>query len=575
MSQLKFGERFFSNRDRLSQVWEKITGLARSSRVDLNEVKSDKTHQESLNRPFVFTFVGEVNCGKSSLINSLFNHPLCPVNVLPETSQIIRYRHGNSSRVNQISVTTREESHPHDFLREFHVVDTPGSNALDEGKQNEVRSLFSESDLIFVTFPASNPWGAATWNLISNLSDKEYSRMAFIIQQIDKQEEVDIPIIINHISDLSIKRIGVVPEIIPVSAKLAAEARSGDHTDSARHEKSGFKKLEAFIANFINNSTARCHALRTWHDSALKVVSSIEHKIEKLKKLHGKQNDFLGSLEDEIDKMRESLVSRLPRHLHEVAEVFETEAYLVTRTLKKWMGIRHSFIKVFTGDDIGARIEALFVDRLRIAVEAVAESDAQDIVVACLNHWQELGVRVRKEIGLSIDQSVPIKDALEQAKQRFMQRIGSTAHQAIGSLHVRQDLENELRKRFIALKSFTASTLIFLSLGALSGIFNLPLLPWIFCSIATAFFLLGSGIALMTGSRISNEFKLSLLNTCGQFAETLRYDYEDALRLFFQDYTACLSAIRKHLADEKQSIEPMAEQRQKLLVELKSIEASF
>jgi GTPase SAR1 family protein len=574
VSQLKFGERFFSNRDRVAQVWEKVIELANSSGIHLDEMSLEETHKDSLEHPFVFTVIGEVNCGKSSLINSLFNHALCPFSTLPETSEIIRYRYG-TKEANQPAAEITDIFHGYDFLRDFHIIDTPGTNVLDSEKQDQIRALFSKSDLIFVTFLASNPWGAATWNLISNLSQHEYERMVFIIQQTDKQEDVDIPIILNHISDLSIKRIGLIPETIPVSAKLAAEAKSDTSPNQALHEKSGFKKLEGYIANFINNRTTRAHAVKKWHDFALKVVSSIEQKIEKLKRLHSKQNDFLGSLEDEIDKMRESLVSRLPRHLKEVAEVFETEAFHVTRQLKKWLGIRRSLVNVFTGDETGAQIESVFIDRLRIAVEAVAENDAQDVVVACLNHWQELGIRVRKEIGPSIDQSVPIEDALEQAKQRFMQRIGSTAHQAIGSLHVRKDLERELRTRLTALKSFTASTLIFLSLGAITGILEIPLLPWILCSIAGAFFLVGSVIALMTGSRISNDFKLSLLNTCGQFADTLRYDYEDALRLFFQEYTSCLNAIRKHLAEEKQSIEPMAERRQKLLIELKSIEAGF
>jgi len=572
VSQLKFGERFFSNRDRLSEVWQGITELANYTKLNPGEVHVDPTLESQLKSPFVFLVCGEVNSGKSSLLNSLFNHDLCPVSALPETNHILRYCHGKTSNTNQLLETYTETYLPLEFLRDFHLIDTPGTNLIDTDQQKCLGSLFTETDLILFVFPASNPWGSATWNLIDRLSPADYGRMIFIIQQTDKLEPSDQPILVSHIADLSNKRIGFVPPIFPVSAKLAAEAKQLAYLDPKRYEASGFLRLENHIADFLNQSTTRAKALNAWHGMALRVLTSVEFKIEGLKRLHIKQNDFLSSLEDEIDKMRESLVSRLPRHLKEVAEVFETEAIWVTRTLKKWLGIRHSFLKVFVGDQTGVQIESLFIERLRIAVEAVAESDGQDVVVACLNHWQELGVRVSKSIAPSIDQSIPIHETLEQARQRFFQRIGSSAHQAIGNLHVRKGLEHELRKRNIALKSFTASTLIFICLAAISGILDISVFPSIFSGIALGFFMFGSTIALITRARISNEFKLSLLDTCGLFAETLRYDYEDAIRLFFQDYTSCLNSIRKYLANEKQSIEPMVETRQKLFIAMKSIE---
>lgn len=571
MSQLKLGERFFSNRDRLTQVWENITGLAQSADIAIDTGGMDGVHKNDVQPPFLITVVGEVNSGKSSLINCLFNQPLCPVSPLPETNRIIRYQYGKAGQTQQASsgLTAAFQSYP--FLREFQIIDTPGANSLDTETRDRIRSLFCGSDVIIVIFPASNPWGPTTWNLISDLEPSAYERMVFIIQQTDKHEDTDIPIILNHLSDLSMQRLGLVPEIVPTSAKHAPMATSDSPPDASQRVKSGIHHLETTIAHLISSATDRARALKRWHAAAIAALSEIELKISELRKLHIKQNDFLGSLENEIDNMRESLVSRLPRHLKKVAEVFETEAFQVTRQLKKWLGISRSIRNVFVGDQTGARIESLFISRLRTTLEAVAESDADDVVVACLNHWQELGIRVRMEISPSIDQSIPIRDSLEQARQRFMQRIGGTAHQAIGSLHVRKDLERELRTRLIALKSFTASSLIFLSLGAIAGIFEIKLLPWVLCSISGLFMGVGVIIAMVTGSRISHDFKLSLLNTCGQFADTLRDDYEDALRLFFQEYASCLGAIRAHLAREKQSIDPMTELRQNLLGELKAI----
>ena len=129
-----------------------------------------------------------------------------------------------------------------------------------------------------------------------------------------------------------------------------------------------------------------------------------------------------------------------------------------------------------------------------------------------------------------------------------------------------------MQRRNLALKSFTATTLIFLILGALCGIFGFSWLPWIFCGIAIAFILGGTVIALITRRKISRDFQNSLLDTCGDFAETLRADYEDGLRIFFQDYTTCLNSIRKHLARDKLAVEPKLGRWHDLFLTLKSIE---
>ncbi len=270
--------------------------------------------------------------------------------------------------------------------------------------------------------------------------------------------------------------------------------------------------------------------------------------------------------------MRERLVERLPRHLAAVAEVFETEAVWVTRSLRKWLGLVRSLFRIFAGDRTGSHTEALFIDRLRTAVESVAESDGKDVVAACRSHWNELGDRVQEAIGTRIDDYEPIDEKLGQARRRFVNRISRAARQAIGNLHVRKDLERELRRRNLALRSFTATTLVFLIFGAISGILDFPWLPVIFCGVALLFLLGGTAIALVTRTRISRDFQISLLDTCGSFADTLRHDYEDGLRIFFHDYTTCLSSIHKHLAQEKMAVEPKLARWHDLFLTLKSIE---
>jgi hypothetical protein len=571
MSHLKFGERYYTNRDHLSQVWLGIRGLAKITDCKISETCDTAAIQNELYAPISCLVCGEVNSGKSSLINSLLNEDLCAVNKLPETQQIIRYLHSDTSQVTSIS-RYQETFLPAPFLRHFNPIDTPGTNVLNADQKQNIESLFTDSELILFVFSASNPWATSTWNLLGSFPKAHYERIAFVIQQCDSLEIADITVILEHIADLSIKRIGITPPIFPVSAKIANAAKRVEPINQKLYQESGFHTLEKFISERICYSDRRKAALKTWYDQASSALYLIDHQIDQNTRLQRNHQIFLQSLEDEIDAMRESLVSRLPSHFNDVAEIFQNEAILVTRKLRKWLSFARSLFKVFTGDNTGIRTEALLTEKLRSAVESVAENDGKDIVTACLKHWQDLGARIDESIGISIDQSLPIDEALEKARSHFVERIGSAAHQAIGNLHVRKDLERELRKRSRAIKSFSASALIFLCMGAVSGIMNTQLLPSIFCGIALLFLVGGMIIAIITKLRISHDFRITLLDTCGIFAAALRSDYEDALRSFFQEYTSCLSSIKKHLAEEERSNEPKQNRWQNLFLTLKTIE---
>ncbi|MEP2774961.1 MAG: dynamin family protein [Luteolibacter sp.] len=572
MSQPKFGERYFSIRSRIAGVVKGILELARDTGTDLGDALSHTAFEKDLGSPFLFVVCGEVNAGKSSLINGLFGRELCKVNILPETDRVIWYRYGAPPRDVQSTDSLEERYRPIEFLRDFNLVDTPGTNSIVKGHQQMTERFLPVADLILFVFPVTNPWGAATWNLISSLPPECLNHVAFIVQQVDQRDPADIKVILEHMADLSMKRIGIIPRIFPVSGKMAFEAKRAGSFGDPDYLRSGFPALEEFIGHRVCDSQERRIALQTWRSNASASLRKIEDRIEDQTRVLGDQNHFLAALEEEIDAMRERLVQRLPKHLAGVAEVFETEAVWVTGALRRWLGLIRSVFRVFVGDRTGSETESLFIDRLRTAVEEVAESDGKDVVTACKAHWEDLGKRVEEAIGTVIDEQEPVDTKLELARQRFVQRIGRAAHQAIGNLHVRKELERELRRRNLALKSFTATTLLLLIAGAICGIFGFPWLPWIFCGAALAFTIAGGIIAVITRIRITRDFQNSLLDTCGAFAEALRADYENALRIFFQDYTTCLNSIRSHLAKEKLAIEPKLSRWHDLFLTLKSIE---
>jgi len=567
-----FGERYFATRERLSGVMRGIADLAKETGTDLGDRLPLAEIQNGLGHPYLFVVCGEVNAGKSTLINALFGQELCRVNVLPETDQVFWYKFGGTSRDVPTVPMLEERFRPFGFLRDFTVIDTPGTNSNVRGHQEITARFLPSADLILFVFPVSNPWEAATWNFISELSAECLDRAVLIIQQADQREPADINVIRGHMSDLSMKRIGRKLPIFAVSGKNAFEAKRADPFARAQFQKSGFPELENHISWNVCESPARRKALHIWRDQATSALVAVENHIENLSDNLNSQGRFLDRTEREIDDIRERFVVRLPTHLTGVAEVFETEAVWVSKILRRRLAAAPSFYRLFIGDRTGQTMETLFIGRLQTAVEAVAEKDGVEVVEFCRNHWQELGDRVREAMGIDLGSSLPIDETLATAKNRFIQRLGRAAGQGIGNLKVRNQLDKDLRVRNIALKSFTFMTLVLTTLGASCGALGVPWAPGILCGLAGLFLIGGVLTAWVTRKNITAEFQQRLLDTCGSFASTLRSDYEEALRIVFQDYATSLTAVRTHLAHEKLSIEPKLKRWQELFLTLKAIE---
>ena len=278
------------------------------------------------------------------------------------------------------------------------------------------------------------------------------------------------------------------------------------------------------------------------------------------------------TIEREIDGMREHFLSRLPRHLTGVAEVFQSESVGVAKLLGKRLGALRSVWRLFVGDRTGQEMEAVIIARLQATVEAVAQTDGAEVADACRNHWDEVAARVRQALGVDLGDAVQLDDTLAVARRRFVQRLGRAASQGIGNLNVRHQLGKDLLRRNVALKSFTFTTLWLLTAGATCGAWALPWGAAVFCGLSAVFGIAGLLIARLTRRSLIAEFHERLLDTCGAYASTLRADYEEALRIVFQDYADSLAAIRRHLASEKRALEPRQRRWNELFLTLKAIE---
>ncbi len=527
-----------------------------SGKLPLTGVASDD------DEAFLFAACGEVNCGKSSFLNGLLGtRDLCEVNDLPLSHPVRHYRYGGQVQDESHSEDLERCHRPVERLRDYEVVDTPAIQNNTDHYPPELVTLLTKADLIFCVLPVSNPWSPATWNFLLQLAPEFHPKVALVIQQIDEREPIDIEVMEGHLKDLASKKLDFTPPIFAVSAK---EALSGN--------RESYRLLTAHINRHLEGLDARRQRLRRWIDIANAALNQIEDKVEGHAGELRDQDRFIHEIETEIEEMRESFIHKLPHHLIDVGDVFEKEGLTVSKSLHRRLGALLSIIRVFTGNRTAANIEKAFIERIQAAVEQVADRDSSKVVASCEEHWHQLEARIQESMGIELTSDRPIEQSLQASKEQFISRLRQAAELGINNLKVRHLLEKEIRHRNVALKSFTATWLIFTILASICGILNLPWAPWILLGLGGFFLGVGVLSAWITRSHIVRDFNEHILTTCGAFARTMAGDFEKALQVVFRDYTDSLAHVRNHFAREKMSIEPRQRKWQKCFLTLKAIE---
>src|SRR5437879_8054681 len=172
-----------------------------------------------ISEPLLFVVVGEVKSGKSSLLNALFGQEFAKVDVLPATDKVCIFRYGSEEKQVDVTPKLTERYLPIGFLRDFNVVDTPGTNTMVAEHQTITEEFVPRADLVLFVFSVINPWSQSAWDLLKFVQKKWLKNVVFVLQQADLREPTEIEVIRRHLSDTAMQKLGFARPIFAVSAR--------------------------------------------------------------------------------------------------------------------------------------------------------------------------------------------------------------------------------------------------------------------------------------------------------------------------------------------------------------------
>src|SRR5688572_8085304 len=111
-----------------------------------------------LDELFLLVVVGEFNAGKSAFINALLGQMLLHEGVTPTTAQIQVLKHGDTVTRGISPDGVHVVTAPVELLRDVHIVDTPGTNAIIREHERLTTEFVPRSDLVVFITSADRPF---------------------------------------------------------------------------------------------------------------------------------------------------------------------------------------------------------------------------------------------------------------------------------------------------------------------------------------------------------------------------------------------------------------------------------
>jgi small GTP-binding protein len=205
---------------------------------------------EQLDELFLLVIVGEFNSGKSAFINALLGSKVAEEGVTPTTAQINVLQYGDTLDRRVREANLHVITAPAEILREIHIVDTPGTNAIIREHEAITAEFVPRSDMVLFVTSADRPFTETERAFLEQVRGWG-KKVVIVINKIDILEgEQQIEEIGTFVVENARALLGFSPEIFPVSSRLALRAKQGD---PSAWTASRFEALERYIRETLDS----------------------------------------------------------------------------------------------------------------------------------------------------------------------------------------------------------------------------------------------------------------------------------------------------------------------------------
>ena len=414
-----------------------------------------------ISEPLLFVVAGEVKSGKSSLLNALFGDEFAKVDVLPATDRVYIFRYASEEKSTEVSSKLTERYLPIPFLRDFNVVDTPGTNTMVKEHQMAAEDFMPRADIVLFVFSVANPWTQSNWEFLDFLQKTWLKNLIFVLQQIDLREPTEIDVIHRHLQDTAMRRLGFVPPIFAVSARKALLARTSGLDKEKLWEESAFAPLEEQIDFIVTQSSPRMLKLRSTFQTARVALDDLNREIRGFLDKISADTAVLDRLDGILATRREQMLRQTTTLVREVERAYDEttkeRAQLLQQSQSWWRSFSLIWRRTAGQQELHSKLEA----QLRQLMQPQMEKSIRTLEADLRGLWPQMQDLLENQLSADLQkearQSVP--DFADQRRE-FSESIQTAFIDILAGKALQERLARSYSQTSISLRIIVAIIII-------------------------------------------------------------------------------------------------------------------
>jgi GTPase SAR1 family protein len=517
-----------------------------------------------ISEPLLIVAVGEVKAGKSSLLNALFGDEFAKVDVLPATDRVYIFRYGAKDKSVEVSPKLTERYLPVPFLRDFNVVDTPGTNTMVKEHQMVTEDFMPRADIVLFVFSVANPWTQSNWEFLDFLQKTWLKNVIFVLQQVDLREPTEIDIIHRHLQDTAMRRLGFVPPIFAVSARKALLARTRALDKEKLWEESAFAPLEEQINFIVTESSTRMLKLRSTFQAARVALDDLDREIRGLLEKIAADTSVLDRLDALLQTRREQMLRQVKTLVGEVENAYDEttkeRAHLLRQQLTWW----RSFSLIWSRRGEQQELQTSIERSLRQLMQPQMEKAARTLEADLRALWPQMQDLLENQLSSNLQ-----KQARQNVPDFASQRrdLSESIQAAFIDILAGKELQEQLARSYSQTAVSLRITFAIVVLGAVVGFFvdgrNTV------ASIA-AFSAAGLGVVIAIflafnhRRKVRHDYERQFSPKRAEFSKRLEEQFTKAIDSFCAEMATKFRELREICFTQRRRYEPWSQRAQEV-----------
>jgi len=556
-------DRYLRLRSELKTALAGLLKLGSEMRPVSSEMDTLRTLMTDIRDPLLVVAVGEVKSGKSSLLNALFGQEFAKVDVLPATDRVYIFRYGTEEKSVEVSPQLTERYLPIAFLRDFKVIDTPGTNTMRSEHQMIMENFVPRADLVLFVFSVANPWTQSNWDFLRLVQKKWLKNGVFVLQQIDLREPTEIEVIRRHLQDTVMRKLGFVPPIFAVSARKALLAGTTGSDKEHLWRESDFGPLQEQINLIVTESSTAMLKLRSACQAAREMLDEFATELRESFNAISGDEAALAHVDFLLQTRKDQTLRQVAGLLCNVEQACREAAAHGTKLLKEKLPFWRTWKLIWSRkpwqhDDFQTEIEAKLPQSVQAHIEhavGLLEADLRGL-------WPQLHDMIDKQLASELQEQIPqtITDFARQRRELLESIQLALMEQAAG-----KSAEEQLTQMFhetvaggiVALIAARSSAAVADATGILAA------------SAAAVVTI----VALRRRRKILHAYEEQMESKRSELMKAIEQQLEHAIGLFYKEFASAfhpLAAFCQARRSTYESLLESAEELQRIFDGLKS-----